>query len=173
MKLNYQSLLTGDMVCCGAFGVFPSITRAVSRGIKYVFDRDTAVHTGMAVDWDGQKFILEMGAKGIELNPFTKYIESRLRWIILIRRPIPLTAEQRKKLLDDCVHDYRNSIEYDYKGLVSFVIKRVKENPSRKYCSEYYYSRLKEYMPFPNDYSVRVSPWDLQYCDNFENIDCL
>lgn len=163
--IDYKLLHTGDMVCCGAHSLFAMTIRIVTRGFKYAFDKFTSTHTGMVVDWACEKFIAEMGGRGIELNPFSEYGKWN-KWIICIRQP-NLSLSDESMLLHEVSHDYRNTIEYDFKGLLEFVFKRVKDDPKRMYCSEYYYERTKMFKHYPLSFAKKVSPWDLQNCDGF------
>jgi hypothetical protein len=123
---------------------------------------EVSTHTGLVVKWAGQFFIAEMTAHGITLSPFTKYDGTR-RFILDIRRHAALCNETSQEALNrEVAQDYRRSLEYDFKGAIGWVISRIKQDPKKYYCSEYFVWRTAEHgVIFSNKLLHRASPQDL------------
>ena len=173
MNIKYGNLRSMDMVICAGKSPFAAVTRTVTSGFKNIRNYAIAVHTGIVMDWKGQKFCLEMTEKGIELNTFNKYLkEGGRRWIIDIVRSSVYDNPGRLKAAEErAVHAYRRSIEYDWKGLVEFVFSRVQDNKKRMYCSELYYQLTCRDIEYPTRFAERVSPYDLQLCSWFQPVE--
>ena len=173
IKINYDKLRVGDMVVCGGRGPTAMIIKAATVGRKAVFDKKVSCHTGMVVKWGGQFFIAEMLASGLCISPFSRYEKAKDRRFILDikRSPVYSSPAKRKALQARVALDYRHSIEYDWKGDINFVIKRVKNSKGRYYCSEHYqYQTKKDGVPYPGRFDIRVSPHDLQECVVFSSV---
>lgn len=172
IKFNYEKLQTMDMIICAGRSPFAVITRLVTSGWKGAFNHGIAVHTGMIFDLDGQKVVAEMQTRGLQINSLERY--SRVggrRWVLSIKRHqaynnIANRLEAKAKI----ALDIRRTLKYDYKGLVEFVDKKVKDNPKRAYCSEYYYQVSKDVVSYPKSFDTMVSPHDLQVCAGFFSV---
>ena len=167
---NYDALRSMDMVCCSGRSPFAMVTRIVTSGWRYMFNHGIAVHTAMIVELDGQKLIAEMQPKGLEIHSLQKYSKiGGRRWVIGLRRHSAYDDEQaRKDAQAKIMLDLRRRLEYDYKGLFEFVCDRVKDNPKRAYCSEYYYQVSQDRIgSYPKGFAEKVSPRDLQTCAGF------
>ena len=135
MKVNYDNLRTGDIVCTTGRGFFG---RVISRITGSRTTRsDKATHVGIVVRWGGQCFIAEMLTKGLEINTFRRYTEKKRRWILEVNRPVNLTLSKRNKVLEAVSKDYEEGLSYDYRGVLSFLIPKIQEVPSKFFCSEY------------------------------------
>jgi hypothetical protein len=177
MSIDYSKLRPGDRVDCGGRGPFATTTRIVTSGFENAFNRKIAVHTGMIVDVRGQILIAEMAGDGfmskpkLRIQPLTRYIGNRSRWILAIKRNRAFDdAVMREKIQDHVIADYRRGMEYDYKGLIEFVCERVGDNSERYYCSEYYWARTAGMIAYPREFYKRVSPYDLQVLSNWETV---
>lgn len=160
---NYSALKVGDMVCTGGHDGLAALVRFATMRKRIPYDKDkVSTHTGIVVQWGDQFFIAEMTADGITLSPFLKYTDGN-RFILDIRRNTSLEVYGARDAINCRVaKDYRRSIEYDFTGAVGFVFSRIKQNPKRFYCSEYFvwlYSDLG--VPFPSELLHRVSPQQL------------
>lgn len=164
MKFNYEALRSCDMVVCAGRSPFAGITRLVTAGVSKFLDHSVAVHTGIVFELEGQKLIAEMQPKGLKLNSLERYAKiDKRRWVIGIRRNYAFDAEERRTEVQRRIAlDLRRTLEYDYKGLLEFVSKRIKDNKKRAYCSEYYYQLTKDIVKYPDTFRVKVSPRDLQ-----------
>jgi hypothetical protein len=170
IKFDYSKLRPMDMVVCAGRSPFAMTTRIVTAGIRKAFDHTIAVHTGVLVDFHGQLLVAEMGPKGLGINSLHRYRkEGGRRWVITFRRnsayddtAVRETAQKR------IAKDRRKTIQkYDYKGLLEFVFKRVKDNPKRTYCSEYFYlTTFEDGLRYPISFKAKVSPYDLQLVGN-------
>lgn len=135
MKVNYDNLRTGDIVCTTGKG---AIGRLISRITGSRTTRSNkATHVGIVVRWGEQCFIAEMLGDGLEINTFRRYTEKKRHWILEVNRPVNLTPSKRKKILDAVTKDYEEGLSYDYRGVLSFLIPKVQDVPSKFFCSEY------------------------------------
>jgi hypothetical protein len=161
MVVNYSKLRTGDMVVCGGRGAFAALIRWATRRKQ---DKKISVHTGLVVEWAGQFFIAEMLGRGLTISPFKRYEKNRRRWILAIRRhSVYDKVKIRRALLKRVALDYRRTISYDWKGCISFVFKKCKDNKNKNYCSEYFYEVTKlDGIPYPKSFEEKVGPPELQ-----------
>lgn len=174
-KINYPALRPMDLVLCAGKSPFAGITRVVTGGgWRSLFKRDIAVHVGMVIELHGQFLIAEMQAKGLELNSLERYSKAgKRRWVIEIKRSsIYDNADTRQRAQERVANDLRHTLDYDYKGLLTFVFKRVEDDKARAYCSEYYYQISKpDGVPYSPAFERRVSPHDLQKSGAFYTVD--
>jgi hypothetical protein len=121
----------------------------------------------MIVEWEGRKFIAEMQGKGLDINSLKTYMKGGNYIVSILRPPMSPDAYRVQRHV---IRDFDDTLAYDFKGLLGFVFKRVKDEPSRAYCSEYYYQMTREYVPYPNSFAAKVSPRDLQECNLFKPV---
>lgn len=167
-KINYGALKTGDIVSCGGVGPFAYAIRLFTKGLKYRRDIKTvSTHTGMIIDLVGQKFIAEMNASGLQINSLEIYRKNRRKFIIGISRSSELTDICRIGIEKKISLDYRKGIEYDWSGDLAFITKLVKENPKKRFCSEYAAYILKIYGGVEvRENESEITPVDFQYPSN-------
>ena len=174
VKFNYEKLRPLDMVVCAGKSPFAVVTRIVTAGRRRAFDYDVSVHTGILVDFHGQLLVAEMTAQGLQINSLEKYntVGGR-RWVIAVRRHRAFDdTGLMEETQETIARDRRKTIEYDYKGLLEFVSKRVKDNKKRYYCSEYVYHATKfAGVKYPTDFADMVSPFDLQHCPEWHGVE--
>lgn len=173
-KWPYEKLAVGDWVCCGGLGLFPAITRAVTGGgIRHLWDRKISTHTGIIVGIGEQFLVAEMTAKGITISSLeTKYRKATER-VMCFRRPVVKDrAAYQAAVMNGVGELYRRGLEYDFKGLLEFVLRRVEDSKKRMYCSELVcaFASDRVTVPFPKRYSDYVSPEDLHTCPQAETI---
>lgn len=165
LTLDYDNLRGGDRVVCGGKSPFAMVTRIVTAGWKNAFNHDIAVHTGLVIDFFGQKLIAEMQPKGLEINSLKKYTEiGGKRYILDITRSKAFDSPLVQEEFHEMIALYRRrTIEYDYVGLLEFVFKKVDDNKGKNYCSEFDYLITKELgCQYPSKFKTKVSPYDLQ-----------
>lgn len=166
VEYPYPELRAGDIVCCDTRGMFPVLTRIFTGGgMKHAFDHTVSTHTGIIIPIGKQLFVGEMERKGVTLSSLeTKYQKRRER-IICFRRVPHLTSHGRQIITEEFAELYRRSMEYDFKGLLEFVSRRVKDSKHRMYCSEMVYILTRPHMPagrkYPPALDVKVSPQTL------------
>jgi len=137
-KIRYDQLKTGDIVICGGMGIIPWLIRLVTKGVKDRHNAKISTHTGILTNINGQYLIAEMRSTGLEINSLEEYNSgNRKRFIIDIRRSNKVTPEIAKLIDEQIALDRRHTIEYDYKGDIAFVFKKVKASNSKDFCSEY------------------------------------
>ena len=168
MKINYSALKPMDRIDCSGRSPLALVTRIVTAGLGNAWNHKVPVHTGIVVEWDGQLLCAEMGASGLEINPLSKYEGKGNRSIMNVsRHPLFMDAERARYAQRRIIEDYRRSedgrkgVKYDYKGLLEFVFHRIKDNPKRYYCSEYFYALTFDLIRYPIEFSAKVSPYDL------------
>ena len=169
----YDQLRIGDWVCCGGDGFFPAITRVVTGDksksiIKRWRDRSVSTHTGLLFGIGRQLLVAEMTAPRIVISSLEVQYRERGRRVICFRRPVVKNVDAYRTAVQEAVGElYRRGEEYDYKGLLEFVSRRVKDSSGRMYCSEMVYTIARDHVsiPFPVAYGVKVSPQDLNTCE--------
>ena len=168
MLINYKNLESMDVVFTGEKSIYAAFNRKATAGRKAMFDKSVPTHCGLLIDFKGQKLMLELtgwkrrGYKsGVNICSLHEY--SGKRFIIDILRskvfadPLVLDAASKRVALD-----IRYTLEYDYKGVIGSVLRSVKEDPKKFYCSEYVYAVLKESgVSFPIKFSKHVWPCEL------------
>ena len=160
-----KKLRTGDMIVYGGPRLSPlaMIIRSRTAGRKYMFKAGVVgVHVDIVCDMYGQRLTVGMGPQGIEI--VTPMEPPRKRVPLLVRRhPVYDSKAVRTALARRLMYDMRLSLEYDFKGVMSFVMESVKENRKRFYCSEHFvYQTRQDKVRYPRNYYDRVSPWQLQ-----------
>jgi hypothetical protein len=172
--INYSVLKSGDRVLCGGKSPFATITRIVTSGIKDAFNYGVCVHTGLVIDFHGQKLIAEMQPKGLEINSLSRYTTNNgKRFILDIARSPVIDLDDNRKKLEELIALYRRkTIEYDYIGLFEFIFKKVNDSKSKNYCSEFDYMVTKAVgCHYPDKFKIKVSPKDLQELGTWKSID--
>ena len=173
IKFNYQELKVGDMVLCGSYAPIAVMIRSVTAGISHMFDYTVPNHVGIIIEASGQKLVAEMLGKGLCIDSLEDYNKGGIHpFIINIKRhPAYNLAKDRKRLNDAVFNDFRHSLDYDFKGLLEFVFKRVKNARSRFYCSEYFvHQTKKDNIIYPDKFDIKVSPLDLNLCADWNNV---
>ena len=162
----YPEMQAGDIVCCDVRGVFPILTRIFTGGgIRNAFNHRVSTHTGIIIPIGDQWFIGEMERKGVEINSLHTKYQTRRDRVMALRRVPGLTDADRQTIVESFAEVYRRSVEYDFKGLLEFVTKRVKDNPGRYYCSELVYILTRNYTHYPPRFDTKVSPQHLYTTD--------
>lgn len=171
---NYPELRTGDLVLCGSTSLLAAAIRFFSVGWKETFNYSKTSHVGVIVEANGQKFIAEMLGPGLEINSLETYNKKNNPAFILdIRRNVKYDDAKKRNRLNKVVwNDYRHMLDYDIKGLLEFIFKKVKDNKNKFYCSEYFYARTKEDgIEYPENFEKMVSPDDLSKLKDWTSID--
>ena len=135
MKIKYKNLQSGDVVCCGGHGIIAGVIRWATD--HRMFDPSVSTHTGIIIDLNGQKMIAEATPRGLKLNSLEEYIGNRKRFILGIYRKKGFGVEVGIAMDKDISLDLRRTIDYDYKGDVSFLITKLGNDPDKVFCSEY------------------------------------
>jgi len=169
--VDFCKLRTGDMVCCGGHGPMATVTRIVTAGGSRWNDSGVAVHTGLIVEWAGQKLIAEMLGRGITLSAPSRYEGKHRRYILEILRNAAYDGDDARDALNRRVaRMYRNTIEYDFKGLMSFVFDKCKDDPRKYYCSEFFAAVTVPEVSYPDSFMGGVSPYELQHAAGWKHV---
>jgi hypothetical protein len=137
MRIDYHKLKIGDVVLTGGLSLFSYGIRWVTSGFKNRHNKNKATHVGIVVEWEGEKFIMEMLSGGLTLSPFSRYTEeSKRRWIIGIVRT-PIHDILRKDINRNLVRWYRRKCEkkYDWRGVLAFIGGKG-HRKNKWFCSE-------------------------------------
>lgn len=164
IKFNYEELRVGDMVLCGSYSPMAATIRAVTGGFLKTFDMSIPSHVGIVIEASGQKLVAEMLGKGLCINSLEDYNKGGIgKFIVDIKRHSIYDKETARKRLNDAVfNDFRHSLDYDFKGLLEFIDKRIKDEKGRYYCSEYFVHQTKlDGLKYPTQFMTKVSPKDL------------
>lgn len=171
IRYPYEILRAGDMVCVDARGIFPVLTRIVTGGgIRHALDHSVSTHTGMLVQMGGQLFVQEMDRSGVAINSLEVRYQ---RWdyrVICFRRMIGIDEDKRALIERRLGEIYRRGVEYDFRGILSYIASRVRECPNRYYCSEMVYAVTRDMVVYSDDVAYRPSPQALMMCQQWETI---
>lgn len=169
-KFNYPVLRTGDMVLFCSSSFVAMIIRCFSSGWHNWNNYNIPNHVGQIVEVEGQKLVAEMLSNGLNVRSLEFYNKKKERsWPKVIKRnPVYDNEDSRKALNARIFKDLRYTLDYDFKGLLEFVIKRVNDDKSRAYCSEYFYQQTKQDgVIYPASFETKVSPYDLDMLSNW------
>lgn len=169
IKLDYSVLQPMDLVLTGGYSPLAILIKWKTAGRKNMLNPDIATHCGVVVEWKGQLLIAEMLGRGLSLNSLEEYTgRRRSRWIVGIRRHFVYNnAIIRENAQRRIALDLRYTLDYDHKGIISFVSDRVKQDKKKNYCSEYAYMQTAaDEIRYPDDFAFKVSPRDLQIVEN-------
>lgn len=146
--------------------LFHRFTRMFTAGFEDRGNKSVAVHTAIVFPLRKQLVVVEMIGTdgGLRISSLERTCDGKPRNVIAASRyEIYDNEETRNIALDRIAFDIRKTVEYDPKGCLEFAFKRIKDDPTRRICSEYFYINAKEDgQRFPSRFALRVSPWDLQ-----------
>ena len=165
MRIDYTKLRGCQLVVCGGDSLVSKFIRGVTSGFRRWSDPKTATHVGLVFELRGRFFIAEVvGDKienGLRLSPFGKYLKSKKKYIIDIKDCPNLGYADRELIQLQIAKDLDYTLEYDYRGVIGFVLKNVRQDKKKAYCSEYVYQLTNAYIEYPQSFAERVSPLDL------------
>jgi len=157
--IKYENLRAGDLVFTGGKSLFARVIRRITG--KGGSPRTVATHVGIIVDFHGQKLIAEMLSQGLSISSLEEYRKNDRRFIISVKR-VMLSPEREEKLNRQIALDRRRTIEYDWKGILSFMLHNP-NNPEKYYCSEYVWEiLLKVGINLPKNNDGTISPEGLR-----------
>lgn len=157
-------LQTGDVLLWGAARLNPKAMLIRSVTAKRPFDTTVATHADIICEVHGQRLIVAMDKRGIEVRS-PMHPPRTLRLLGVRRHTVYSQPEAREALARRLALDLRHSIEYDYKGILGFVFHRVRHCARRYYCSEHVVAQTQQDgVTYPASFETRVSPYALQVC---------
>lgn len=136
----YDNLKAGDIVFTGGRTPFSSLIRWFTGGKGGSVNR-TATHVGILLDVHGQLLMAEMIGSGLSISSLEEYRKSKRRFLITVGRVACMNSSHVHQLQRTIAYDRRRTIDYDVRGVLSFVAG--KEVPEKFYCSEYVYHLLR------------------------------
>lgn len=146
IELDYSKLKPCDVVITGGVGLFGYAIRLVTGGWKNRRNRhEIATHVGIVVEFHGQLFVAEMLGGGLTINPLSRYTAKKTRFILDVVRLRGITAGQKRDIQQRIAVDRRYGLEYDWRGVFSFLNRKVKHSEKKYFCSEYTSYLLHEY----------------------------
>lgn len=146
IEIDYFKLKPCDVVITGGIGLFGYGIRLVTGGWKNRRKRnEIATHVGIIVEFHGQLFIAEMLGDGLQINPLSRYTTKKNRFILDVVRLRNMTAGQKRDIQHRIALDRRYGLEYDWRGVFSFLNRKVKHSEKKYFCSEYVSFLLHEY----------------------------
>lgn len=162
-KINYEALRPMDIVYTGARNPWAACNRLFTAGWRDMFNYKIPTHCGVLVQLYGQYLIAEMlGGRGLQLESLKKYTTKRNHILAVRRHHVYNSSLVREAAQARIALDLRYTLDYDPKGIMSFVLKRVEDDPKKWYCSEYVYMQsAADGIIYPDSFADRVSPNDL------------
>lgn len=157
-------LKTGDVVCTTGRGLLARTIRRVTKG--------EATHVGIIVIFGGRPFIVEMLSKGVTFSSLNRYLKCNRLEIIEVNRPLKMNQSRRAALLKKVAESLHEEVKYSFRGLLSYVFKRVKENPERFICS-IYVANMLEVEGFEELTSSDLAPRDFQLDHAILEMECV
>jgi hypothetical protein len=160
--MNYDKIKIGDRVdysCNDPFGILIKINTA---GIGHALDMKVPTHTGIVCQWEGQYLVAGMRK--------TLSIESLENHDIMgVYRHPAITDDIREVLNRTIAYDVRLHLDYDYLGMLELcpILKWLKQNDKKFYCSEYFLYLTKSYINYENK---GYSPYDLFKMKDFVKV---
>jgi hypothetical protein len=158
--MDYTIPKVGDLVNYTSTDPMAWIIRSRTAGIKRIFDKTVATHTGIVCKMEDQLLVCGM-RKIISIESLDD------KEIISISRNDLITDEARVELNKAMAYDIRKCLDYDYAGLLQFIFPDIKQAPSKFYCSEYYVFRTKKWIIYTRQ---MYSPFDLQIDPRFKEV---
>ena len=163
-KFNYQALQVGDMVEFCSNDFIAMVIRCFSAGFKNWNNYSIPTHTAMVVQVEGQFLVAEMEPEGLVVRSLEQYNKKNEPcWPKSVKRnPVYFDKAKRDALNTRVFDDLRHTLDYDFKGLLKFVIDEVKDDKTKAYCSQYFYRQtIIDGVVYPPSFADKVSPEDL------------
>lgn len=173
VKFDYSAINVGDLVFTSGYSLLSFTIRGVSAGLKNAFNTIIPTHVGIIVEANGQKLIAEMLQSGLAIGSLEQYNKGGLgRYVVGIKRSTKyLSVPKRNRLNNEVFNDLRHTLDYDFKGLLKFIIGRVKDSSNRYYCSEYVVHQTQlDGINYPAEFFTKVSPLDIYRLPDWKSI---
>lgn len=163
-RINYPILQPLDFVFTTSTYSPISALIKLKKGLKYIFNPSISSHAAVIISIQGQLIVAEMLGErnGLTLSSIEKYNNSSSgNHITSVFRPnLPLNIIEG--IQDQIILDFRHCLEYDFKGLVEHVIRSVKDDRKKMYCSEYLFELTRNHIPYPEGFREKVRPDELE-----------
>lgn len=143
MKLNYDNIKVGDLVCTTSLSWLAEGIRIKEAGIQNAFNTKIATHVGIVVPigYGNTRMlaIAEMLSDGLKINALSDYINKGYFGprIVCIKRFAPFQEETIQKELVNIIFSWWEAgKKYDYAGVLKYVLPFLKDKDGKFYCSE-------------------------------------
>lgn len=163
-NFNYAAYRVGDMVVFCSSSFPGMVIRCFSSGFKDWNNYNVPTHIAQIVQVEGQFLIAEMMASGLVVRSLEYYNrKNEPSWVKSIKRnPVYDDPAKRAALNARIFKDLRYTLDFDFKGLLEFVFKKIEDDKSKKYCSEYLFEQTKlDGVEYPVSFDTMVSPVNL------------
>ena len=143
LKLNYENIKVGDLVCTTSLSWIAEGIRIREAGWKNSFNTKIATHVGIVVPIGPSSIsmfgIAEMLSNGLKINALSDYINKGY-WgprIVCIKRFAPFQDETiQKEIVKQIFTWWQDGKKYDFKGVLNYVLPFLKDKDGKFYCSE-------------------------------------
>jgi hypothetical protein len=143
MKLNYDVLKVGDIVCTTSLSWLAEGIRIKEAGWLNAFHTNIATHVGIIVpqgpEYVNMYGIAEMLSDGLKINALSDYINKGYLGdrIVCIKRFAPFQEEAiQKELVKQIFTWWQEGKKYDFEGVLKYVLPFLKDKDGKFYCSE-------------------------------------
>jgi hypothetical protein len=170
--INYSKLQELDYVLTTSLRPGACAIRYMSSG--EIFNTSIATHVGMLISIKNKLFIAEMLPEGLRINSMKKYFKIGLfapKIVAIKRNHVYYDDKIRRLHAKMIVSDYFETLNYDFKGVLSYVWDDIKERPEDFYCSEY----VNKYatLAYGKIKVCQCTPYDIQIDAGLEDINFL
>jgi len=143
MKLNYNVLKVGDIVCCTSLKPLAIGIRTREAGVLNAFHTNICTHVGIIVPVGyGDTYMLaiaEMLGDGLKINSLSDYMNKGYFGdrIVDIKRFEPFDdPDIMEAILKQIMIWWQEGKKYDYAGALKYVLPFLKDKVGQFYCSE-------------------------------------
>jgi hypothetical protein len=174
--LDYSMIKNGDYIFTGCRSFVASGIRAVSAGIRNMFNLCVPSHEGIAV-WSkiGNADILNIaemlpgkdGQPGdLKFHPVSSYLQNGFfdPFIVSIKRSsFYQDTVKSEKLVDILAQLWQfGKTGYDYSGVAHYILSFISDNPKKLYCSQLRQMIDRElgFNSVPQNLSLNVTPFE-------------
>lgn len=143
MKLNYDVLKVGDIVCTTSLSPIADAIRVKEAGLKNIFHTNICTHVGIIVPVGYASTymlaIAEMLGDGLKINSLSDYMNKGYLGprIVDVKRFEPFQNDDvMEAILIQIMNWWQEGKKYDYAGVVKYVLPFLKDKVGQFYCSE-------------------------------------
>ena len=175
-SIDYSLIKNGDYIFTGCRSVIASGIRAVSAGIKNIFNLSVPSHEGIAI-WSkiGDVDILNIaemlpgkdGQPGdLKFHPISSYLQHGFfdPFIVSIKRAMFYQDNTKaSKLIDILAGMWQfGKTGYDYSGVAKYILDFIRDDPKKLYCSQLrqLIDRELGFNSVKMNLSLNVTPYD-------------
>jgi hypothetical protein len=175
MDINYKNLRPLDIVLCTSLYPLSNSIRWEEAGLNNIFNTNIVTHCGMLVDIGGFLFISEMVGR-LQINSLKRvYLNQGYfghRIVEIRRNSVFDDPKIRYDINQSIISDYFQTIDYDYKGVISYLLPFVHPDAKKYYCSEYVEKKCTEAgKPIIKNDKLYITPFQIQESENLQYVE--